>query len=266
MLSGEGADELFGGYGSYHKYLLLRAFADVVPNASTRRAALNMLVKLGVVRGQDTPRVREYFVDKQGYMGTAAVLGASELAMLLPAAAKELRQLPTCDARSFGALGAFDFQRRIPDDLLVRTDRATMGASVEARVPFLDHDLVELAATLPARHRSLPGVSKVLLRRLARRWGVPTTTLLHRKIGFQLPIGEWFRGPLRETLNDAIRRRAIAGINYDYVRDVAAAHMGGRASYEEVLWRVLTLEAWHARWIEGNPLVAVPTLGARELR
>lgn len=257
MLSGEGADELFGGYGSYHKYLGLRALGDVIPSMALRGLLADGLVAAGLVPGQDAPRVQEYFVRKSGYLGTAALMGTPELVALLGADLQPaLENLPRCDRRSLAALGVFDFRRRIPDDLLVRTDRATMGASVEARVPFLDHDLVEFTSRLPAHHRSLPGVSKVLLRRLAHRWGVPAATVLHRKIGFQLPIGAWFRGPLQPAIKTVLERRSIKGINYEYVAGIAEAHLRRRGSYEEFLWRTLTLEAWNARWIERNPIFA----------
>jgi asparagine synthase (glutamine-hydrolysing) len=254
LLSGEGSDELFGGYGSYHKFLLLRALARVVPTPAARRAVTRALEAIGVLGPQDRPRVDEYFVQRQSYMGTAAVWGSTELRQLL-APLGNIPVLPRAAEDGFAGLGAFDFVRRIPDDLLVRTDRATMGASVEARVPFLDQDLVDLSYRLPAAARAIPGVSKVVLRRLAHRWGVPYQTILHRKIGFHLPIGPWFRGPLRQLWTTILTERMVPGINYDYVARLFGAHERHEGHFEEPLWRVAALELWYRRWIVGEPTV-----------
>ena len=255
LLSGEGADELFGGYGSYHKFLLLNRLAKLVPGTGTREGLVRLLRAVRALNAQDVPRVEEYFVGRRQYMGTAALLGEEGLRELLdPRLHAQLMQVPRAEAASFASIGAFDFARRIPDDLLVRTDRATMGASIEARVPFLDHHLVEFTATLPQSQRSLFGVSKVLLRRLALRWGVPRQTILHRKIGFQVPIGEWFRGPLRPVWERVVRRSAVPGIAYGSVRRLLDDHLRGRGHFEEILWRILALEAWYAKWVLDEPL------------
>ena len=255
LLSGEGSDELFGGYGSYHKFLLLRALARYVPTVAGRRAVARALEGTGLLGPHDRPRVDEYFVRRQAYMGTAAVFGATELAQLLAPAARPT-SLPRAAGTDLAALGAFDFERRIPDDLLVRTDRATMGASVEARVPFLDHDLVDLSFRLPAAARAVPGVSKVVLRRLAHRWGVPHQTILHRKIGFQLPIGAWFRGPLRQLWTTILTERVVPGINYNFVAQLMQSHERRAGHFEEPLWRVAALELWYRRWILSAPPIA----------
>ncbi len=252
MLAGEGADELFGGYGVYHKFGLLHRASRVIPGRGNRERVVSIARRLGVLRTEDEPRVREYLIEGRGFLGTAALLDSDALAVLVPSASGVA--MPRARSAGFADLGAFDFARRIPDDLLVRTDRATMGASIEARVPFLDHDLVELVATLPASARTVPGISKVLLRRLALRWEVPWSTIAHRKIGFNVPIGTWFRGPLRGIWDDVLRRRAVPGLDYGIVADRVGAHLEGRASYDELLWRILSLEAWHARWIDEQPL------------
>jgi len=250
LLSGEGADELFGGYGSYHKFVLLRALARLVPFLPVRRGIVSLLAAAGVVDRADRPRVEEYFVRRGSYMGTAALLGAGDLDDLLAVPTPGARALPRARANSLAALAAFDCIRRIPDDLLVRTDRATMGASIEARVPFLDHHLVELALGLPSHVRALPGLSKLLLRRLAVRWRVPYQTVVHRKIGFQVPIGEWFRGPLATLWASILSERRVASLNYDSIGEVFHVHQRGQGRLEELLWRVMALELWYRRWID----------------
>jgi asparagine synthase (glutamine-hydrolysing) len=92
-------------------------------------------------------------------------------------------------------------------------------------------------------------VSKIVLRRLAHRWGVPYQTILHRKIGFHLPIGAWFRGPLRRLWTTILTERVVPGINYEFVAQLMRAHERHEGHFEEPLWRIAALELWYRRWI-----------------
>lgn len=252
VLAGEGADELFGGYGAHHKFALLHRAASLVPSPRARAALVRAAERSGLISPQNAPRVREYFARRAPYMGAAALLGAEELPSLLDhpdiASAGTLR----ASGASFDEICRFDFTTRIPDDLLVRTDRATMGASIEARVPFLDHDLIAVVNRMPGVTRMLPGVSKTALRVLAQRWKVPHQTILHRKIGFQIPIAAWFRGPLKPFWTSVLKERAIPGIRYDEITRLVEQHQSQKADHAELLWRVAALEAWHRRWIRGE--------------
>jgi asparagine synthase (glutamine-hydrolysing) len=255
MLSGEGADELFGGYGSYHKFAILHVLHRILP-LGLRNGLLRGLTAIGRLDGQDLPRVREYLVRGGAYMGTAALLGEADLHEVLEAPAwSGDPTMARASGHRLADLGAFDFVTRIPDDLLVRTDRATMGASIEARVPYLDHRLVELAFRLAPRKRSLPGMSKLLLRRLALRWNVPLQTIVHRKIGFQLPLGEWFRNELAPFWQQVLRERVVPAINYDWVARIGAAHLSRQGQFEELMWRIAALELWYRRWVKGEPVL-----------
>ncbi len=259
MLAGEGADELFGGYGAHHKFLLLHRLAALLPSAAARTRLLDAAVHARLVPPQDLPRVREYFARRAPYLGAAALIGPEDLRALLADGAYGADHAggatPWDGRRASGAgldaLCRFDFGTRIPDDLLVRTDRATMGASIEARVPFLDHDLIALVNRLPGAARMVPGISKTTPRVLAQRWGVPYQTIVHRKIGFQVPLADWFRGPMRGFWDGVLRERAVPGIRYDEVARLHGAHLSGRGSFEEILWRIAALETWHRRWIAG---------------
>lgn len=251
LLAGEGADELFGGYGSQHKFVLLHRLATLLPSRGARAGLLAAARRARLISAQDLPRVREYFERKAPYMGAAALAGEDDLLPLLEASAGALSTGRRARGAALGDLCRFDFGTRIPDDLLVRTDRATMGASLETRVPFLDHDLIELVNRLPGPARMLPGISKTTPRLLARRWGVPSRTIVHRKIGFQLPLGAWFRGPMRGFWDTVLRERAVPGVRYDEVARLHGAHLAGRGSFEEMLWRIAALESWHRRWVGG---------------
>ena len=249
LLSGEGADELFAGYGSYHKFSLLHRAARLMPFPRLRQALVRGLGALRMLKGHDVPRVEEYFVRALPYLGTAALWGAEDIERLLPRHGRF--SPPRALGMGLAELGAFDFARRIPDDLLVRTDRATMGSSVEARVPFLDHELVELAFRLPPAAKALPGISKIALRLVARRWGVPLQTVAHRKIGFQVPLERWFRRELRPLVERWLAERVVPGLDYEYVGRICGAHLRGEGNYDEMLWRLGALELWYRHWILG---------------
>jgi asparagine synthase (glutamine-hydrolysing) len=255
MLSGEGADELFSGYGAYHKFVALRRLASLVPRRSRRAWLLDRCVALRLVRAQDLPRVSEYFLHRAAFMGTAALFGADRLRdVLSPEAFRHAASLPSAAGTTLPELCRFDLGLRIPDDLLVRTDRATMGASIEARVPFLDHDLVTCVLGLPPASRAIPGLGKVVPRLLARRWGVPVRTIVHRKIGFHIPLGDWFRGPLQGMWTTILRDRAVPGLQYDEVERLHRAHARGDGHFEEPLWRVAALESWYRQWVCGDAI------------
>jgi asparagine synthase (glutamine-hydrolysing) len=258
LLAGEGADELFGGYGSQHKFVLLHRLAMLMPSRAARAALVSAAARAGMIGPPDVPRVREYFERKAPYMGAAALAGEDDLLPLLDGDGQGLATGARARGASLGDLCRFDFGTRIPDDLLVRTDRATMGASLETRVPFLDHDLIELVNRLPGPARMLPGISKTTPRLLARRWGVPSRTILHRKIGFQLPLGAWFRGPMRGFWDTVLRERAVPGVRYEEVARLHDAHLAGRGSFEEMLWRIAALESWHRRWISSEDASIAP--------
>lgn len=262
MLAGEGADELFGGYGAHHKYIVLHRLANALPSQSARAAVLRGFERAGLVGAADVPRVREYFVRRGAYLGAGALAAESELRSLLEDEVLCGFEDKRATGHRLDDLCRFDFTARIADDLLVRTDRATMGASIEARVPFLDHDLIALVNRLPSASRMLLGVSKTAPRLLARRWGVPVQTIVHRKIGFQLPLGAWFRGPLRRFWDQVLRERAIPGIRYEEVARLVDAHVATTGSNEEMLWRIAALEAWHRRWIR-NEVFSLSTIPPR---
>ena len=252
MLSGEGADELFAGYGSQHKHLLLHRLAREFPSVRTRRVLVELLMATGLAAPQDLPRLNAYFVREGGYLGVAALGDEPELARILDPGLLGPNTFLRARGSSLSDLCRFDMGPRISDDLLVRTDRATMGASIEARVPFLDHEFVETVLALPDRWRAMPGMGKIALRLLGKRWGLPTSTLIHRKIGFQLPLGAWFRGALRAQWDTILAERAILPLRYDGIAALLQAHDRGAGDHAELLWRIFALERWHRRWIRGE--------------
>ena len=134
----------------------------------------------------------------------------------------------------------------LPDDILCKVDRAAMAISLETRVPFLDHRVVELAWRLPARMKLRDGVGKWALRELLYR-RVPRQLIERPKTGFAIPLGDWLRGPLKawaQDLLDPDRLRADGLLEPEPVQRRWAAHLAGRGDHTAALWAVLMFQAW----------------------
>jgi asparagine synthase (glutamine-hydrolysing) len=150
------------------------------------------------------------------------------------------------------ALLLTDQMTYLPNDLLVKVDIATMAVSLEARSPFLDHHLIEFAATLPENLKARRLTTKYLLKKVLRKL-LPSENLNRRKMGFGVPIGHWFRGKmqpfLREVvLSDKAMRRGL--FKPEAVRELVELHTRGERDHSHQLWTLLMLELWFNRFID----------------
>jgi asparagine synthase (glutamine-hydrolysing) len=145
-----------------------------------------------------------------------------------------------------------DTSNYLPNDLLVKVDIASMAVSLEARSPFLDHHVMEFAASLPARYK-LRGLTTKYLLKNALKGLLPPENLTRRKMGFGVPIGQWFRGELKKFLAEAILSEQALGRGYfkrEAVRHLVEEHSDGRRDYAHQLWTLLMLELWHREFID----------------
>ena len=254
VLSGEGSDELFAGYPSY------RLQAEGHPRALLRRA-------VGWARDRWQPRVetpsaagrrRDRFYDGHAGLPDPSLVDALVLAPADP----ELDMLDVHHRIATGAgldrlqtMLAIDLQTRIPEDLLSRTDRMTMANSIEARVPFLDHELVELGFRLPSALKIRRGVHKYILKRAAEAW-LPMNIIHRPKMGFPTPIRRWLTGELsglfRRGLLEMHEEPAL--LDRRLLEQLVARHLAGDASLSLLLWRVWFFRMWFAVWVEGRTL------------
>jgi asparagine synthase (glutamine-hydrolysing) len=151
-----------------------------------------------------------------------------------------------------------DLLSYLPEDLLVKMDRATMANSLEARSPLLDHRLVEFAAALPV-HRKIQGQrTKILLRDVAGGL-LPESILKRPKMGFSVPVGEWFLGGLGDRFEETALGpdAALRGlVDQDTVRDMFRAHRAGEAAHGSELWALMMLEMWGRTWLDAPVSVA----------
>jgi asparagine synthase (glutamine-hydrolysing) len=146
-----------------------------------------------------------------------------------------------------------DIQTYLPGDLLTKMDIATMAFSLEARSPLLDHEFLEMAASLPAEMKVRGGEKKVALRDALRPW-LPGEILDRPKRGFEVPVSEWLRGELRpfarEVLLDGTARER-GWFQDGYVQQLERRHASGAEDNSKGLWTLLMLELWHRQFVDG---------------
>src|SRR5258708_21900455 len=144
----------------------------------------------------------------------------------------------------------FDQTSWLPDNLLERGDRMTMAASIELRVPFLDHELAGFVSSLPDSCR-VKGLKTKWTLREAGRSLIPDAILERPKVGFRVPVNKWFQGPLKGYLGDHLRSRDSKTRGYydpQVLDRMLEDHIDGRQNHEKLLWALLNLEIWHRQY------------------
>jgi asparagine synthase (glutamine-hydrolysing) len=141
---------------------------------------------------------------------------------------------------------AYDLVTYLPTDILAKVDRAAMSVSLETRVPFLDSDVIKFAAALPLEYKIRHGVTKWILRKVLYKY-VPKNLIERPKMGFDVPLAEWLRGPLRgwaENLLDENRLKNEGFFDAFLVRNKWDEHISGKRNWHLQLWNVLMFQAW----------------------
>ena len=270
-LSGDGGDELFGGYNRYQMTgRLWRSFA-LLP-ASMRHTLAGLLTAVSPDRWSQmlsivpaSTRPRQVGEKLHKFATVLRAEGDTDLyrrlvthwdpSRVIPGATETKGVLwdPQIEQDFPGLLERMQFLDLVtylPDDILTKVDRASMAVALEARVPLLDHRVVEFAWKIPRQTLMRYGVGKWPLRQVLYRH-VPRELIERPKTGFAIPLGEWLRGPLRdwaETLLSEKRLRESELFSVPTVRQVWTEHLNGRRNWQHLLWDVLMLEAWRERW------------------
>ena len=277
VLSGDGGDELFGGYDHYHPHPRVAAFDRWAPPGSRRVASLVWpLLPHGVIGKNFLRRVardeRGRYLDAVGYFQQD-----EKQALLTPEVRRRIAGMdlegPLLDRFArFQALPwqvqmmHFDFETYLPEDILTKVDRMSMAHSIESRVPLLDNDVVDFAARLPAHYKIRNGRRKHLLKEAAAGL-LPPEILSRRKQGFAVPVGGWFRGDLRELFSDVLLSAAARQRGYfepGFVERLVREHVGGRRDHTLRLWALVVFELWHRQYLDSRfsratrPAIPVP--------
>ena len=263
-LSGDGGDELFGGYTRYAELLSRRELPAFARAALARvaghlphgaRGRNRLLDVTRTLQGRYAATVAlPADVREGGVMSSSLASGMPPMDALLSAAFS-----PVVGRDLLAQMTAVDLVTYLPGDILTKVDRMSMSVSLEARVPLLDHHIVEFAAALPSHLKQRAGVGKWILRE-AIRGLVPARVLSHPKQGFGVPLARWFREELRYRL-DALREpgaRLAPYVDRAAVARLVSEHESGRRDHSHLLWRLLALEIWLGALEEGRLAHASP--------
>jgi asparagine synthase (glutamine-hydrolysing) len=262
-LSGEGGDELFGGYYTYTADLLAARVGGLARVASplverlptsVARASLDYRAKR-FVRAAHLPPLERHHGWKEIFSADARAELTGRRPTFDPVDLLRSRYAQTEGAEPLARLQDVDLGVYLVDDLLVKTDRASMAHSLEARVPYLDPVVTNLALALPTRHKVRGLRKKVLLRKAAEPL-LPRSIVHGRKRGFSIPAAAWLRGDLepfaRETLA-AERLRRQGFFRPEAVTRLIDDHVAGREDLSRQLWGLLAFTLWHERHVEREP-------------
>ena len=262
-LSGEGGDELFGGYYTYTADLLAQRFGGAAARlrplverlpTSTRRASFDYRAKR-FVRAAHLPPLERHHGWKEIFSPELRAELTGRRTVFDPVDLYRERFAETEGVELLARLQDVDLGTYLVDDLLVKTDRASMAHSLEARVPFLDSVVTGFALALPTR-RKVRGLSKKVLLRKAAEPLLPKRIVHGRKRGFSIPAAAWLRGELepfaRDTLSaDALRRQGF--FEHAVVTRLIDEHVQGREDRSRQLWGLLAFTLWYERHVEQTP-------------
>jgi asparagine synthase (glutamine-hydrolysing) len=271
-LSGDGGDELFAGYNRYAfaasswgmlqmipaaaRRLGARAISAISPAAWDRLLAPvprrlsfgqpgDKMHKLAAVLALESADVYYRTLVSQWRSPDSIVAGGREpRGILWDDSVKQT--VPNFVER----MQFLDLVTYLPDDILTKVDRASMAVSLEARVPLLDHRVVEFAFRLPGRFKRRNGKNKWLLRQVLYRY-VPPKLVERPKMGFGIPLDIWLRGGLRDWAQSLLAPARLAAdglLNPEPITRAWQEHLGGRRNWQYPLWTVLMLQAWRQRW------------------
>ena len=269
-LNGDGGDESFAGYERYaamgitEKYRkvpsllresLIRRAVDLIPTDATKRSRIKSAQRLLAV--VDRPKTGRYM----HWMSTfndetkQPLYTDSFRQQIMSADATGILETWFKRANGIGVVDAMlltDQMTYLPNDLLVKVDIATMAVSLEARSPFLDHHVIEFAASLPQNLKLRGLTGKYLLKKVLRKL-LPSENLDRRKMGFGVPVGHWFRGKMQPFLREVLLSEKALGrglFKPEAVKQLVELHTRAERDYSAQLWTLLMLELWFNRFID----------------
>lgn len=268
-LNGDGGDELFAGYERYQAMLAAAVYqrlpyflrgaiqiaAGLLPDSIEPRAVnrrIKRFLNAAVLPAQDRYLrwigIFDAVLKSKLYSEKFAesVSRYDPIRFLSPYLGENDRDI------SIDRLLYLDSKTYLPYDLLVKADIASMINSLEARSPFLDHKLMEFVSSLPAEYKMKNFIKKYLLKKAVTGL-LPAENIHRRKMGFGVPVGNWFRRELKELLNDALLSETSLRRNYfnpSVVKGMVMDHLECRADYTYQLWALLMLELWHRRFMD----------------
>lgn len=274
VLSGDGGDEVFGGYDTYvaqyvdqyYRWLpaalrkkTLPALMDWLPPQSAKKGLINKAKRF--VEGEALPaslqhaRWMMFMTDDdkaQLYRpGLQASLNGCTATSLLEGHFQRAKRSDPLAQQQY-----VDIKTYLVDNILTKVDRMSMASSIEARVPLLDHRIVEFALSLPPHYKLRRGRTKLILKR-AMHGLIPEAVLKRPKQGFSIPLKHWLRGPLQPLMTDLLSTDCIRRRGYFEPRTVnrwMSEHLQGRANHSHRLWALMVFELWNRQILSGGEI------------
>lgn len=269
-LSGDGADEIFGGYSRYFLSNKWWSKIEKIP-FGIRCPIAKGLHGLPVSLWSNLERtLKQWHIMENLPMGLeyrikklANVLGARDASSLYQQFVTQWQDdilLSTSD-NIHDFMGSFpnqglnvieemmfmDILSYLPDNILTKVDRAGMSTSLETRMPFLDHRIIEFASRLPFEYKINNSKGKIILRELLKRY-VDPSVIERPKMGFGIPMGDWLRGPLKDWASDLLSPQKISSqgiLDPKKISNILNAHISGDQNYEYLIWPVLMFQSWY---------------------
>jgi len=270
VLSGDGGDELFGGYDRYLPHRRVAQFDRLAPPGARAAAGAGWPLLPHGARGKNFLRHVSRTEDGR-YLDSLAFFQPDEKeALYTYDVRRRLAEWNAEDALGerltrFGSLPShsrmmrLDFETYLPEDVLTKVDRMSMAHSIESRVPLLDNDVIEFAATLPSTLKIRRGRRKHVLKEAVRTL-LPREILDRKKQGFGVPLGVWFRGGLTDVFSDVLRSSRTRERGYfepRFVDRLVDEHLTGRRDHTLRLWQLLVFELWHRQYVDESARATV---------
>jgi len=263
VLSGDGGDELFGGYDRYVPHPRVAAF-DRYSTPALRRAAAaaagrlphgargkNFLRHVGRdERGRYVDAIRFFAADEKRDLLTADVLASLRGPDPEQAAIERIDRYASLSWPA--QMMRFDAETYLPEDVLTKVDRMSMAHSIESRVPLLDNEVIDFACSIPASLKVKNGRRKHILKEVAAAI-LPPEIVNRPKQGFAIPLGAWFRGDLRSVFADTLLSSSALQRGYfrpAFVRRIVEEHMSGERDHTLRLWQLVIFEQWHRQYVD----------------
>jgi asparagine synthase (glutamine-hydrolysing) len=261
VLTGEGSDEIFGGYPKYQGETWIALYQTMIPDVVHRAVFAPLIHALPYAFHR--AKVAATAAGERNFVKRMAVwFGGMTWDDCTRLANRELSDDfhgPVLDdASPLRRMLYFDQSVWLPDNLLERGDRMMMAGSIEGRMPFMDQDIASFAARLPDSFLIAKGQSKRILRAALKK-KLPARILERRKIGFQVPVGAWFRGTKRPLLRDLLASddaRIAAICRSDRLKTLVQEHLDGRQDNSRTLWALANLEMFLREFRLGGEAIA----------
>lgn len=265
VLSGEGSDEAFAGYDFYRYMLALQRVRSILGERAGK-----MLLRFGRSMFPGWPKLHKYLTlcsspVEQAYKGISTYeegykgrLYTDNFSQFVQYQARDhidhvLGEFfaPTRHSDTLSRMLYFDLNTWLVDDLLIKADRMSMAASLELRVPFLDHTLMEFAATIPSKYKIHGKLNKYLLKKMMEPI-LPSEVIYRKKMGFPTPLKLMFQGALSDYAYDILTGPSTSIHQYfqkEQIQQMLTEHVEGHRDHHRVIWQLIVLEEWHRKFV-----------------